>query len=142
MDAASQQKEERHALIDGCSRGGTDFLKTFYQIYDINRQMLTKAFREETVFIFNGNQVATQRESLSQFFNTLPATVHDVKTFDCQPVITGTGNPTLLISAAGTIKFGEKKPVAFTENFVLVNDPQFQGNRYFLANNVFRCERM
>ncbi|KAK9764865.1 hypothetical protein K7432_007290 [Basidiobolus ranarum] len=121
------------ALVDVSAKGAEQFVDLYYKLYDDQRHLLGKFYRDNSAIVWNGNAYSGVTP-FSEFYQKLPSTVHEIQAFDCHPLpFTGpTEGPfSILVNVTGSVKYGkETVPRLFSQNFVLTPDPTKLGNFY------------
>lgn len=73
--------------IEIAVQAGTSFVQLYYAAYDASNRAedVPKFYRTHSAISWNGNPIQGP-EGLSDLLKKLPATVHNVQSFDCHPV--------------------------------------------------------
>eukprot|EP00126_Sphaerothecum_destruens_P009993 Sdes_comp20647_c0_seq5m15903 len=146
------------SFIDNTCRGGEQFVELYYKVYDTQRHLLSRFYKDSSKVIWNGNPYASVK-TLSDFFENLPPSKFHILSFDCQPLLAAsslasTSSPatpspastpftpnsptmdmTILVVVNGQVNFGEKGPRPFAQTFVLM--PSEKG-AFFVSSDCFR----
>ncbi|XP_076265111.1 NTF2-related export protein 1 isoform X2 [Rhynchophorus ferrugineus] len=98
----------------------------------INADML---YLNSAVLSWNGNGVKGDSD-IEKFIKDLPLSDHTLTTLDAQPIldIAVNGQLTFIIQASGTVKYQDKNPKAFQQNFVITA----QGDKWKIVSDCFR----
>jgi len=97
-----------------------EFTKLYYEFIDKKRNLLSKLYMETAVLVWNGNPV-TGNEEIQKYLEKLPASEHTLLSVDTQPIYEEAiqNQNTLLVVAAGTVKFDKKPSQPFCQNFLV-----------------------
>ncbi|KAF9531895.1 hypothetical protein CPB83DRAFT_847994 [Crepidotus variabilis] len=124
--------------IEIATRAADTFTRIYYTAYDADTRLadLPQFYRPTSSLTWNGKPFQGA-EGLVQLVTQMPATKHEVQSFDCHP-IPGTSPPSLLITVSGNVTHGlgpagnpsdlptrciEGQPRVFSQTFLLVPDP-------------------
>lgn len=104
------------------------FVPMFYDLVDTKRGQVHKLYHEITQLYFDG-KLAEGQSQVEHFYNSVPPTVHHVRTYNGMGIAPGT----TLINVIGDYEInGSMMP--FFEQFVL---QQLQNNSYGISTNYF-----
>ncbi|KAF8336984.1 NTF2-like protein, partial [Cantharellus anzutake] len=136
---------------DIANRGAVNFVRVFYSAYDSEKRVETipKFYRPTSTFHWNGNLIL--HDKLLEFLGGLPATKHDIHTYDCHAV-PETTPPSLFITVTGNVSHGSADsnarsfndlPRVFSQAFLLQPEiPPAIGNtadiKYYIVSDTFR----
>ncbi|KAJ4462018.1 putative NTF2-related export protein 1/2 [Paratrimastix pyriformis] len=128
-------------IVENSARTAIAFItEWFYRTYDTERHKLCRFYRPESQVFFNGNRYAG--EAIDAFFKDLPRSQHTVLTIDCQPVMAappqGDLPSAIMVVATGQVSYGNDAQKPFTENFLMVQDPQGQAGQFYIISDNFR----
>ncbi|KAI9017411.1 NTF2- export protein 2 [Gaertneriomyces sp. JEL0708] len=123
-------------LIHITTRAADNFIATYYKLYDRQRHLLSQMYKDTSAVLWNGIAM-TGLEKLQEFFLKLPATDHQIHSYDGQPV---RERGQILVTVTGTVKFGDDKQAkSFSQNFILSPDSgNSQPGTYFVSSDHFR----
>jgi len=140
---------------DIANRGAENFVRIFYSAYDSEKraEAIPKFYRPTSTFNWNGNVIVYGK--LTEFLGGLPASRHDVHSYDCHAVpgtSTDTQPPSLFISVTGHVAHGSADPNArllndlpriFSQTFLLQPEvPAAIGKtadpKYYVVSDTFR----
>jgi len=123
--------------IEIATRAADHFTRIYYAAYDGNSRLadLPPFYRSSSSLTWNGKPFQGT-EGLIQLVLKMPATKHEVQSFDCHP-IPGPQPPSLLVTVSGNVTHGlgpagnppdmpvrciEGQPRVFSQTFILVPD--------------------
>ncbi|XP_018327201.1 NTF2-related export protein [Agrilus planipennis] len=131
MDSSSKSK------IDQACRTAEEFTKLYYESIDKRRHLMSKLYLDTGLLVWNGNGVAGN-ERIQKFFMELPPTDHTVITLDAQviPESAVSGQLTFLIQVSGTVKYQDKLPKNFQQNFMITA----QGDKWKIVTDCIRLQ--
>mmetsp|Transcript_20092 Transcript_20092/g.27708 ORF Transcript_20092/g.27708 Transcript_20092/m.27708 type:complete len:128 (-) Transcript_20092:102-485(-) len=118
-------------IFENFLEGGEKFRDCFFHLFDTRRHEVHNFYKENTILNWNGNMVRSTIP-IRDFLIQLPASSHDVNTFDCQPI---PGSDQLLIVAGGLVSFDGNPGRQFHQTFLLAKDPS---GKYFVASHNLR----
>ncbi|KAJ1557574.1 NTF2- export protein 2, partial [Cladochytrium tenue] len=119
------------------SKGAELFVRTFYKYYDSQRHNLHILYVDAAAVLWNGNPFAGIA-AYKDFFLKLPATNHEVQSYDCQLVGDG-ASTNLLVGVSGIMQYGDAPHRPFSQTFVLVPTAADSGKKtYQVAADTFR----
>ncbi|KAI8836878.1 hypothetical protein BJ741DRAFT_604334 [Chytriomyces cf. hyalinus JEL632] len=122
-------------MADVVSKGADGFVLTYYKLYDTQRHMLHKLYKEDAAILWNGNAFAGI-SSFKDSYLQLPPSVHEYQTYDAQQV----GDSSILVVVTGAVKLGDKpQPRPFSQTFVLNPTIDADGKKvYLVGSDTFR----
>jgi hypothetical protein len=85
---------------------------------DFQRTETHKMYKPDGLRVWNGNAFGGSAE-IERALMELPVSQHKVECLDAQPVVADPSKTSLLILASGTVKYGMRPEMRFTETFVL-----------------------
>ncbi|CAH1101049.1 unnamed protein product [Psylliodes chrysocephalus] len=123
--------------IDQACRVAEDFTKLYYDTLDKRRHIINKLYLETGVLSWNGNGVIGSKK-IVKFLMDLPGTDHTITTLDSQPILDSAvnGQTTLMIQVTGTVKYQDKSPKTFQQNFIVTA----QGDKWKTVSDCFRLQ--
>ncbi|GLV42747.1 NTF2-related export protein 1 [Carabus blaptoides fortunei] len=126
----------RHKIDQAC-RTSEEFTKLYYESVDKRRHLMSRLYLETGVLVWNGNGTVGN-ERIQKFFMDLPPSDHTLTTLDSQPVIDPSvgGQLTYLIQVSGTVKFQNKTPKSFQQNFMITA----QGDKWKIVSDCVRIQ--
>ena len=97
------------------------FSELFYKRMDTDRHSIEKMYHDNANLTWNGNHVEGIAEIKRFLLEKLPKSSTYVNCLDAQPVHESAvgGNTTVLVTAAGTVKYGASQPSSFQQNILL-----------------------
>ncbi|XP_037953458.1 NTF2-related export protein [Teleopsis dalmanni] len=130
---------ELRAKIDMCSQTAETFTSLYYNAVDKRRHQVSRLYLDNATYIWNGNPFIG-KDKIQSFFLELPASEHNITTLDAQPIIdeSMTGTTTVIIKAAGTIKYQDQPTKAFCQTFVVTAVE----NKWKIASDIFRLQEV
>ncbi|KAF9124307.1 NTF2- export protein 1 [Mortierella sp. 14UC] len=127
------------AHVDLSSKGADQFVDIYYKIFDTQRPVLNRFYRENSAILWNGNpyQGATP---FSEFTNKLSSSEHTINSYDCHPLPTSTDPNTpgaMILNVSGTVKYSNETTTRhFSQSFILSPDPK--NGSFFVWSDCFR----
>lgn len=87
--------------------------------------------------MWNGNGISGT-DRIQKFFLELPPTDHSITTLDAQPIseLAVGDQVTFIIQVCGIVKYQEKPPKSFQQNFVITA----QGDKWKIVSDCFRLQ--
>jgi hypothetical protein len=85
---------------------------------DFQRSEAHKMYRGDGQRVWNGNPYQGAAE-IERSLADLPVSQHKVECLEAQPLVVDPSKASLLILASGTVKYGMRPEMRFTETFVL-----------------------
>uniref|UniRef100_A0AAR5NYI0 NTF2-related export protein n=2 Tax=Dendroctonus ponderosae TaxID=77166 RepID=A0AAR5NYI0_DENPD len=128
---------EIKAKIDQACRVAEDFTKLYYDTIDKRRHLISRLYLETGLLSWNGNGVKGH-EDIQKFIIDLPTSDHTLVTLDAQPILDSavSGQLTFIIQASGTVKYQDKTPKTFQQNFVVTA----QGDKWKIVSDCLRIQ--
>ncbi|KAF9188824.1 NTF2- export protein 2 [Haplosporangium sp. Z 767] len=128
------------AHVDISSKGADAFVEVYYRVYDKQRAVLDRLYRDTSAILWNGNAFSGIKP-FSEFYNKLPVTEHEVNSYDCHPLPTQSADPnqagSIIVNVSGTVKYGNESEVRlFSQSFVLSPDPT--SGSFYVWSDCFR----
>lgn len=83
-------------------------------------------------------------QSFAEFAAKLPATTHEVQSYDCHPLVSSNVNagqaPDIMLIVSGSVKYGaDTNPRGFSQTFNLKQDPSAEkAGTYYVDTDCFR----
>lgn len=83
-------------------------------------------------------------QSFSEFAAKLPATVHEIQSYDCHPLVSSNTNagqaPDIMLIVSGSVKYGTETALrGFSQTFNLKQDPAAEkAGTYYVDTDCFR----
>lgn len=139
--------------IDQACRVAEEFTKLYYETADKRRhvmplfyinnvfinslQLMSKLYLDSGLLAWNGNGI-TGNERIQKFFIDLPTSDHMISTLDAHPVLDSVvnGQLTFMIQVSGTVRYQDKVPKSFQQNFVITA----QGDKWKIVSDCFRLQ--
>ncbi|KAL1921639.1 uncharacterized protein VTP21DRAFT_10281 [Calcarisporiella thermophila] len=132
--------EQVKSFVDVSAKGAEQFVELYYRLYDNQRGLVNKFYRDDSAILWNGNAYSGVTP-FSDFLVKLPSTSHEVNTFDCHPIISSInaqGTSSIVVIVNGSVKYGdEQRPRLFSQTFILSPIPEKPGN-YYVSSDCFR----
>ncbi|KAJ8937762.1 hypothetical protein NQ318_006625 [Aromia moschata] len=114
------------AKIDQACRIAEEFTKLYYETIDKRRHLMSRLYLETGLLAWNGNGV-TGNENIQKFVIDLPP---------YRPHTAVSGQLTFMIQASGSVKYQDKTPKTFQQNFVVTA----QGDKWKIVSDCFRVQ--
>ncbi|XP_065063660.1 NTF2-related export protein 2-like [Rhopilema esculentum] len=116
-------------------QAGEQFCDLYYDIFDNKRHQISRLYTASSVLIWNGNPNHGETKII-EFVTNLPNTKHIIQSLDCQPIldVVTPNQTTILVTAEGTVSFGDGRPEYFNQNFMLTA----LDNVWKIASDCFR----
>ncbi|CAG9855618.1 unnamed protein product [Phyllotreta striolata] len=123
--------------IDQACRVAEEFTKLYYETVDKRRHLLSRLYLDTGLLSWNGNGV-TGNENILKFVIELPTSEHTINTLDAQPVLESAvnGQLTFVIQVTGTVKYQDKTPKTFQQNFIITA----HGDKWKIVSDCFRLQ--
>ncbi|KAK9751350.1 Nuclear transport factor 2 (NTF2) domain [Popillia japonica] len=123
--------------VDQACRTAEEFTKLYYESVDKRRHLISRLYLENALLTWNGNGISTS-EKIQKFYIDLPSSDHSIITLDSQPILDSAvnGQLTFLIQVSGNVKYQDKIPKSFQQNFVITA----QGDKWKIVNDCFRLQ--
>ncbi|XP_044733787.1 NTF2-related export protein isoform X2 [Chrysoperla carnea] len=123
--------------ISQACRTAEDFTKLYYESIDKRRHLMSKLYLDTGILVWNGNGTSGN-DQIQKFLMELPTTDHTLNTLDAQPIIDSAvaGQLTFLIQVSGNVKFQDKQPKSFQQNFMITA----QGDKWKIVSDCFRLQ--
>jgi NTF2-related export protein 1/2 len=115
-------------VIDVSAKAAVKFTSTYYETMDKQRHLISKLYGENAVLVWNGNPYIGQE--IGSFLLQFPLTKTEILSYDAQPT-----QGDLLVQSTGLIIYGNEKPKAFSQVFILKSSG---GTQYSIASDTFR----
>lgn len=114
------------------------FSTLYYKKMDGERQSMDKLYLDTASLTWNGNPVEGKKDITSFLQTKIPKTDHHIQSLDGQPVEDNAvaGQTTVLVQVAGTVRFGDKGPSPFQQNFMLTA----MDHKWKVATDTFRSQ--
>ncbi|XP_013773512.1 NTF2-related export protein 1-like [Limulus polyphemus] len=130
---------DRKTQISQACQSGEEFARIYYEKFDKQRHLISNLYEQSGNVVWNGNYV-TGRENIGKFFQNLPASESDLLSLDAQPILDEfvQGQTTILVHAAGNIKFSGKNRCKFSESFLLTAKQGNDGSVWRVVSDTFR----
>ncbi|XP_060521119.1 NTF2-related export protein [Cylas formicarius] len=129
--------EQNKAKVDQACRIAEEFTKIYYETVDKRRHLMSKLYLETGLLSWNGNGIKGN-DRIQKFLMELPPSDHNTVTLDAQPVLDSavSGQLTFIIQTSGTVKYQDKTPKTFQQNFVVTA----QGDKWKIVTDCFRIQ--
>ncbi|XP_030766115.1 NTF2-related export protein [Sitophilus oryzae] len=123
--------------VDQACRIAEEFTKLYYETIDKRRHLMSRLYLNTGILSWNGNGIKGN-EQIEKFIIELPPSDHALTTLDAQPVldVAVNGQLTFIIQASGTVKYQDKSPKTFQQNFVVTA----QGDKWKIVSDCFRIQ--
>jgi len=97
------------------------FSNLYYKKLDNERHTIDKMYHENATMTWNGNPIEGIQNIQKFCLDNIPKTSTYVQSLDAQPVHDSAvgGQTTVLVTVAGTVKYGHSQPVGFQQNFLI-----------------------
>jgi hypothetical protein len=92
-------------------------------------------YKPDALRVWNGNSFGGVSE-IERSLQDLPVSQHKVECLDVQTVPADPSKQTILVLATGTVKYGMRPEVRFTETFIL--EPAAQDLTFQIASDMIR----
>ncbi|KAF9093852.1 NTF2- export protein 2 [Mortierella sp. GBA35] len=126
--------------VDRSSQGADAFVAAYYNLFDTQRPVLNRVYRDSSAILWNGNAYSGIGP-FSEFYNKLASSEHSVSSYDCHPLPNAVDPSTqgsILVNVSGTVKYGNEPATRhFSQSFVLSPDPTANGD-FFVWSDCFR----
>ncbi|XP_028141139.1 NTF2-related export protein [Diabrotica virgifera virgifera] len=129
--------EDLRLKIDQACKVAEDFTKLYYDTLDKRRHLIARLYLETGLLSWNGNGV-TGNENILKFMIDLPPSSFTIQTLDAQPVLDSAvnGQLTFIIQVTGSVKYQEKTPKTFQQNFIITA----QGDKWKIVSDCMRLQ--
>ncbi|KAK9877156.1 hypothetical protein WA026_016899 [Henosepilachna vigintioctopunctata] len=123
--------------VDQACRVAEEFTKLYYEAADKRRHLISRLYLDTGLLTWNGNGVIGN-EKIQKFYIELPPTDHTLTTLDAQPILDDAvnGQLTYLIQVSGTVKYQERTPKTFQQNFIVTAE----GGKWKIVSDCFRLQ--
>ncbi|KAI7832657.1 hypothetical protein BC939DRAFT_498060 [Gamsiella multidivaricata] len=121
--------------------GADQFVALYYKVFDSQREVLNRLYRDSSAILWNGNAFAGIKP-FSEFYDKLPKSEHSVESYDCHPLpvrgATGPNAPCgIILNVTGTVQYSnEKKKRLFSQSFVL--SPDSTNGSFYVWSDCYR----
>lgn len=97
------------------------FSNLYYKKMDSDRHTIEKMYHENATMTWNGNPIDGIGSIQKFWLEKIPKSSTFVQSLDAQPVHDSAvgGQTTVLVTVAGTVKYGASQPVNFQQNFLI-----------------------
>ncbi|KAF9580846.1 NTF2- export protein 2 [Lunasporangiospora selenospora] len=128
------------AHVDISSKGADQFVELYYKLFDTQRGVLNRLYRDSSAILWNGNAYSGITP-FSEFYNKLSSSEHIINSYDCHPLPTQSLDPntpgSIIVNVSGTVKYSnETNPRLFSQSFVLSPDPT--NGSFYVWSDCFR----
>ncbi|KAG2185464.1 hypothetical protein INT44_002255 [Umbelopsis vinacea] len=127
------------SVIDVSARGAEQFVELYYKLYDSQRSLLQRFYRDDSAILWNGNAFPGIAQ-YNEFLNSLTNSSHDIQSFDCHPIpatMNSQGACGILVSVSGAVKYGDSpRKRLFSQAFMLIPDIEKSGTFYIQSENL------
>ena len=122
-------------MAEQASQSGEEFIQLYYETFDKRRHVVSKLYSDSSSLVWNGHHIKGS-DKLNEFFVSLPTTVHNIYSMDCQPVSERAvpGSTSIAVFVSGTVGYEDSKPKVFSQNFVLTAE----GKVWKVVSDCFR----
>ncbi|KAG0089388.1 NTF2- export protein 2 [Podila epicladia] len=73
------------AHVDISSKGADQFVELYYKVFDTQRPVLNRLYRDSSAILWNGNAFSGITP-FAEFYNKLSTSEHSVISYDCHPL--------------------------------------------------------
>ena len=114
------------------------FSKLYYNKLDKERHTVEKMYHENATLVWNGNAVDGVVNIQKFLIEKIPKSSTFVQSLDAQPVLgcAVSGQTSVLVNVAGTVKYGANRPVDFQQNFLLTA----KDSKWKVVTDTFRSQ--
>lgn len=107
--------------INQAVRTAEEFSNIYYKKMDTDRHTIDKMYHENATMTWNGNPIDGLSNIQKFCIEKIPKSSTFVNSLDAQPVhdTAVAGQTTVLVTVAGTVKYGATQPVGFQQNFLI-----------------------
>jgi len=107
--------------INQAVRTAEEFSNIYYKKMDTDRHTIDKMYHENATMTWNGNPIDGLPNIQRFCIDKIPKSSTFVQSLDAQPVHDSAvgGQTTVLVTVAGTVKYGTTQPVGFQQNFLI-----------------------
>ncbi|XP_028405130.1 NTF2-related export protein 1-like [Dendronephthya gigantea] len=132
---AASKQENKKLLAEQASKSGEEFIQLYYETFDKRRHVLSKLYSDTSSLVWNGHHIKGS-DKLNEFLVSLPTTVHNIYSMDCQPVPEKAvpGGRTIAVFVSGNVEYEDTKAKIFSQNFVLTAE----GKVWKVVSDCFR----
>ncbi|KAF9437323.1 NTF2- export protein 2 [Entomortierella beljakovae] len=126
--------------VDISSSGADQFVELYYKVYDTQRPVLNRLYRDNSAILWNGNAFAGITP-FQEFYTKLATSEHFVESYDCHPLPSQSPDPStpcsIIVNVLGTVLYSnESHKRLFSQSFVLSPDPT--NGSFFVWSDNFR----
>ena len=120
----------------------TSTAETFSQLYykkmDQERHTIDRMYHENATMTWNGNPIEGIQNIQKFCLERIPKSSTFVQSLDAQPVHDSAvgGQTTVLVTVAGTVKYGHTQPVNFQQNFLITA----KDSKWKVVTDTFRSQ--
>ena len=114
------------------------FSELYYKKIDSERHSIDKMYHENANMTWNGNNLEGIADIKKFILEKLPNSSTYVNCLDSQPVHDSAvgGQTTVLVTVAGTVKYGGSQPAGFQQNFLLAA----KDGKWKIVTDTFRSQ--
>ncbi|KAG0004311.1 NTF2- export protein 2 [Entomortierella chlamydospora] len=126
--------------VDISSSGADQFVELYYKVYDTQRPVLNRLYRDSSAILWNGNAFSGITP-YQEFYNKLASSEHSIDAYDCHPLPSQSPDPntpcSIILNVTGTVQYSnEKQKRLFSQSFVLSPDPT--NGSFYVWSDCFR----
>ena len=120
----------------------TSTAETFSQLYykkmDQERHTIDRMYHENATMTWNGNPIEGIQNIQKFCLERIPKSSTFVQSLDAQPVHDSAvgGQTTVLVTVAGTVKYGHTQPLNFQQNFLITA----KDSKWKVVTDTFRSQ--
>ncbi|KAF9169969.1 NTF2- export protein 2 [Mortierella sp. AD010] len=112
--------------VDISSSGADQFVELYYKVYDTQRPVLNRLYRDSSAILWNGNAFSGITP-YQEFYNKLASTQSPDPNIPCS----------IILNVTGTVQYSnEKQKRLFSQSFVLSPDPT--NGSFYVWSDCFR----
>eukprot|EP00096_Caligus_rogercresseyi_P003487 TRINITY_DN1657_c0_g1_i1.p1 TRINITY_DN1657_c0_g1~~TRINITY_DN1657_c0_g1_i1.p1 ORF type:complete len:139 (-),score=54.81 TRINITY_DN1657_c0_g1_i1:209-625(-) len=131
-------EDAKKSAIELATSTAEQFMKLYYERLDTNRHKIGKIYLDNATMSWNGSKNDGVSGIQSFLLEKVPSSEHELYSLDAHPVMDFAvdGQTTVIVQAAGNVKYPSQKPKQFTQTFILTA----QGDKWKVVTDVFRHE--
>ena len=114
------------------------FSNLYYKKMDLERHTMEKMYHQDATMTWNGNPIEGIANIQKFCLEKIPKSSTFVQCLDAQPVHDSAvgGQTTVLVTVAGTVKYGNTQPVNFQQNFLITA----KDGKWKVVTDTFRSQ--
>ena len=120
------------------NRTAEDFSNLYYKKMDQERHTMEKMYHPDATMTWNGNPIEGIQNIQKFCLEKIPKSSTYIQSLDTQPVHDSAvgGQTTVLVTVAGTVKYGHSHPVNFQQNFLITA----KDGKWKVVTDTFRSQ--